>query len=226
MSYYSNFTGQYVDVELSGSRHVQGYLIDSGLDIIAISQFDDIYYIPLKHVQCISASTSRQGGTETDIASSIHPFQAEAETISFRKVLLHARGHFAEINITENATIHGYLTSIMNDFFVFHSPVYRTVFITLNHLKWIQPYKENVTPYALDPESIPHHSVPSSLPRTFKEQCQKFCGKLVVFDMGDHPNKIGKLQSVDTQTNVVEIITANGSTYLWNLDHLKVVFLP
>ncbi|WAH36290.1 DUF2642 domain-containing protein [Alicyclobacillus dauci] len=225
MSCLQEFTGRYVDVTLSGNKCITGYLVGIGLDILVINQYGNFYYTPLVHVQNVSLGTFSEGIVETPPTQE-HPFCVNDESISFRKALLNARGHFVEIYVSGNTTIHGYLTSIMNDYFVFHSPVYKTIFVTLSHLKWLIPYRDDVTPYALDTDSIPHRSVPGSLPRTFKEQCKKLCGKLVIFDMGDHPNKIGQLKSVDSDSSMAELVTANGTKYLLNMDHLKTVYLP
>src|SRR5579875_561842 len=216
MGCLQDFTGEYVTVELSGNKCIDGHLVDSGLDILVVGRHDNYYYIPLVHIQNISFDTYTAGddGAGPDEGTSAHPFKTDAQINSFRKVLLAGRGHFMEMYVSGNTTIHGYITSVMNDYFVFHSPVYKTIFVSLSHLKWLMPYAEDVTPYALDPESIPHRSVPTSLPRTFKEQCKKLIGNLVVFDMGDNPNKIGQLKSVDDDHNMLELYTANGAERL------------
>jgi hypothetical protein len=46
----------------------------------------------------------------------------------------------------------------------------------------------------------------------------------VVFDLGDHEEKIGLLSAVDN--NIVEMINANGKVRHWNLRHLKSIYLP
>jgi small nuclear ribonucleoprotein (snRNP)-like protein len=225
MSCLQAFANQFVQVEVSGKKCIRGHLVEYGPDILVIHHEGAFHFIPLLHIQNITSVTE----LENDAASlnvPEHPFHVDGETISLRKMLSLARGHFVEIYVSGNTTIHGYLTSVMNDYFVFHSPVYKTIFITLHHLKWLIPYHEDVTPYALDAESIPHHSSLTSLARTFKEQCKKLTGSLVVFDMGDHPNKIGQLTSVDTTSNMVELFTAGGEKYYYNLHHLKTVYLP
>jgi hypothetical protein len=128
-----------------------------------------------------------------------------------------------EIYVTDNKSIHGYLSSVMNDYFAFHSPAYQTIFISLNHVKWVIPYPVNVTPYSLSNQYFPVN--PSSMPlsRTFEQQCKRVEGNLVVFDLGDHPNKIGLLQKLDS--NMVELIKANGELIYWNLEHLKTMML-
>jgi hypothetical protein len=226
MSCLHEFTGKHVHIELTGHKYFSGPLVEDGPDILVINQeqTDSVYYIPLVHVQRMNSSSE-----EIEVApfpTRDHPFHTENETISFRKVLTYARGHFVEIYVSGKTTIHGYLTSVMNDYFVFHSPVYNTIFVNFEHLKWIMPYPENVTPYALDAESVPHRSTPTSLPRTFKDLCKKLTGNMVVFDMGDDPNKIGQLKCIDSDSNMAELFTANGAKQLLNLHHLKTVYLP
>jgi hypothetical protein len=225
MSFLQAFANQFVRVEVSGKKSISGYLVEYGPDILVIDHDDAFYFIPLLHIQNITFETG-PGKDSANVPAPEHPFYEDGETISLRKMLSHARGHFVEIYVSGNTTIHGYLTSVMNDYFVFHSPVYKTIFVTLHHLKWLIPYREDVTPYALDAESIPHHASITSLARTFKEQCKKLTGNLVVFDMGDHPSKIGQLSTVDTTSNMVELFTASGEQYLYNLHHLKTVYIP
>jgi small nuclear ribonucleoprotein (snRNP)-like protein len=225
MSYLHEFVGKYVIVELSGHKYFKGHLLEYGLDMLVVNpeQTDSVYYIPLVHVQSIHAP---MGGGEAGPSIQHHPFDADNETISLRKVLMHARGHFVEIYVSGKTTIHGYLTSVMNDYFVFHSPVYKTIFVNIEHLKWLMPYPDEVTPYALDADSLPHYSTPTSLARTYKDLCKKLEGKMVVFDMGDDPNRIGQLKSVDLNTNMAELFTANGTKHLLNMHHLKTVYVP
>ena len=47
-----------------------------------------------------------------------------------------------------------HITGIMNNYFVFQSPVYKTMYISLNHLKWLIPYAQNDKPYGLDNHTI------------------------------------------------------------------------
>lgn len=220
------FYGAYVDVEMSGGKRLIGYLIDYGLDLVAIQQFERVHYLPFVHVQNLSLYNQTDGESFKLQAPFQHPFQSDGTMNSVRKVLSCARGCFVEIYVSGNSTLHGYLTSVMNDYFIFHSPIYKTIFVALGHLKWVVPYQESVMPYALNPESIPYRSAPTSLPKSFNEQCKRLTGSLVIFDMGDHPDKVGRLNSVDTDRNLAELFTANGSRCLLNLHHIKTVCLP
>jgi hypothetical protein len=221
MDYVHTLIGKCIDVEISGKNFHQGILIDAGLDIIVIYNGEKYIYIPFVHIQHLKQSTLKKEQIEYDPEE--QP-KEQMDKISYRKVLDNARGRFVEIYITGNQAISGYLTSIMNDYFVFYSPVFKTMFVSLDHLKWIIPYPDNLTPYTLDKKHFPIH--PNSIPlsRTFFQQCKRLEGSFIVFDLGMQPNKIGMLEKVEGSQ--VELRTANGETLLWNLHHLKTFHLP
>jgi hypothetical protein len=220
MEYFKDLIGEIVDVEISGRKCITGSIIDSGLDILVVYSEQQFFYIPLVHVQKITSSSDNSSNTTNPPE---FPIDNQEGAISYRKILINAKGQFLEVYVTGNKAIHGYLTSIMNDYFVFHSPVYKSMYVSINHVKWIIPYPVNSMPYSLDRKSIPYTASPTTLSRTFKEQCKKLQGSLVAFDMGDDPNKIGLLHSVDDANNMLELITANGAKIYWNLQHLKSV---
>lgn len=216
------FVGQQVIVEISGNNICNGKLIDLGLDIMVMVYEQQFYYIPLVHVQNVKLNSESRTGT--DILSNETPIDYLADSLSFRKILNTAKGRFVEIYVTGNKTIHGYLTSIMNDYIVFYSPVYKTMYVSMNHLKWLIPYRSNVTPYSLDNQFLPMNAINIALSRTFEEQCKKLEGKIVVFDLGENTNKIGLLQKADN--DFIQLINASGDKVFWNLQHLKTVFTP
>ncbi|MZQ85386.1 DUF2642 domain-containing protein [Paenibacillus sp. 5J-6] len=222
MRTFQPFVGQQVIVEISGNNICTGKLIDLGLDIMVMVNEQQFYYIPLVHVQNVKlkSETSR----ETDIPIVETPIDYQVDSLSFRKILNTAKGRFVEIYVTGNKTIHGYLTSIMNDYFVFYSPVYKAMFVSMNHLKWLIPYQSNLTPFSLNNQFLPMSTINITLSRTFEEQCKKLEGKLVVFDLGDNTNKIGLLQKADN--DFIQLINASGDNVLWNLHHLKTVYTP
>lgn len=139
-------------------------------------------------------------------------------------MLTNAKGMFVQVFVTSNISIHGYLTSIMNDYFVFHSPVYKTMFISMNHVKWLIPYPANATPYSLNNQKLPLIPVNISLARTFEEQLKKLENQLVIIDGGNDAEKIGLVQKV--QNNKMTIITAERETVFRNLEHIKMIQLP
>jgi hypothetical protein len=112
----------------------------------------------------------------------------------------------------------------MNDFFVFHSPMFRNLYVAMRHLKMLIPYDPSATPYSLRQETFPVQPDTPPLSRTFDQQLKKFEGKFVVLDLGDIPYKIGLLKSVNG--GIIELVTADGTSSFIHLDHAKTVHLP
>ncbi|WP_338449447.1 DUF2642 domain-containing protein [Niallia oryzisoli] len=219
---FVDLIGKNIEVEMSRDIFLRGTLLDSGLDIIVMYDAKDQHflYIPFVHVQKLKEikldeEVSYQPSEERPI---------ESELISFRKVLMIAKGLFVQVYVTGNKSIHGYLTSIMNDYFVFHSPVYKTMFIAMKHVKWLIPYPPNATPYSLNNENLPFKPVSISLARSFDEQLKKFENQLVIIDGGENTEQIGLLQKV--RNNKVTLITAERETVYQNIEHIKTIQLP
>jgi hypothetical protein len=216
--------GKEVEIEISGKTFFTGLLIDVGHDILVVYNGDEYLYIPLIHLHNITERNMKSKEEKTELPTSKMPFQNEKETISYRKILNNAKGQLMEIFVTGNRSIHGYITSVLNDYIVFYSPVYKTLFVSMQHLKWFIPYPSTMTPYTLSKTELP--VVPSSIPlaRSFEEQLKKYEGKLLVFDLGDHPNKVGLVNNISN--NIVHLTTAGGQTFFWKLTHLKTVHIP
>jgi len=220
---FVDLIGKNIEVEMSRDIFLKGTLLDSGLDIIVMYDARDQHflYIPIVHVQRLKETIldkedpSYQPPSERPI---------ETDLISFRKALMIAKGLFVQVYVTGNKSIHGYLTSIMNDYFVFHSPVYKTMFIAMKHVKWLIPYPPNATPYSLNNEDLPLMPVSTPLARSFDEQLKKFENQLVIIDGGENTEQIGLLQKV--RNNKVILITAERETVYRNIEHIKTIQLP
>ena len=211
----------YVELDISGKAvPIRGKLIDLGQDILVLHNGTQFLYVPLIHLQQLRLSVREN--QEMDVPEI--PFEPQNDPISYRKVLMNAKGMFSELYIAGNQSIHGYLTSVMNDFFVFYSPVYHSVIVSLSHLKYLIPYNPNVTPYTLTPEQFPLKPSPITLARTFDQQLGKLIGEFVILDLGENPNKIGVLKSIDQ--NMIELSTAGGNAVYLHFDHVKTVHLP
>lgn len=219
-----NLLGIEVEVETSGKTFFSGILIDIGLDILVLYNGEKYLYIPMMHLHNIKEREFKANEEKTDQPTGKIPLQNEEESISYRKVLTNARGQFIELFVTGNKSIHGYITSVLNDYIVFYSPVYKTIFISMHHLKWLTPYTTNLTPYKLNNADLPVVPTNIVLSRSFEDQIKKLEGKLLVFDLGDHPDKIGLMDNISN--NIVELINAEGRTVYWKIPHLKTVHLP
>ncbi|MBL0388264.1 DUF2642 domain-containing protein [Tumebacillus sp. ITR2] len=226
MNKLKSYLGKSIEIKVSGGKTVVGTLADLGSDLLVMSVNERFMYIPFVHVQSIEEVTAKMDdGGGSALANQIpSPVQIDADQISYRNLLLHVRGQFVELYVSGRDSIHGYLTSVMNNYFVFYSPIYKSVYISLEHLKWLIPYPTNMTPYSLNQSLLPVNPTTLPLSRGFDEQVKKLAGHLVVFDFGDKEEKVGLLRSVDN--NLAELVTASGDVCHWNLRHLKSVHLP
>ncbi|WP_276352763.1 DUF2642 domain-containing protein [Cohnella caldifontis] len=215
------YLNQPVSLTVSGGRlPIKGTLVDIGHDILVLHNGTQFLYVPIVHVQQLT----RCAASEADFGPPPDPPLEGTAELSYRKVLMNAKGMFSELYITGNQSVHGYVTSIMNDFFVFYSPMYRSLYVSMRHLKALIPYHEQTTPYALEHEKFPVNPAPATLARTFDQQLKKFEGEFVVLDLGEHPGKIGLLKSVSS--NLVELVTADGAHTFLHLDHVKTIHKP
>ncbi|WP_028402983.1 hypothetical protein [Ectobacillus panaciterrae] len=213
--------GKQVDVEISGKNLFQGILIESGKGIIVLFDGERFVYIPFVHVHRINLSPT----INDDISNPSEGSLAEdTESISYRTILNNAKGRFTEIYVTGDISLHGYITSVRSDYFAFYSPVYKTMLISLHHLKWLVPYNLKTIPYTLSNQKLP--VIPSSIPllRSLEEQLKKWEGELVVFDIGKMSTKIGLLKKISD--GIIELAVASGESVYLKLSHIKCVHLP
>lgn len=221
MNVFNELMGKNIEIEISGGNFHQGILVDSGLDILVlyVGRSQKFFYIPVVHIQRVKEAKQDQNSVVYEPPTE-KPLEPDSHSISFRGILTNAKGRFVEVYVTGNKSIHGYLTSIMNNHFVFYSPVYKTVFISMDHVKWLIPYPEYSTPYSIN-QTLP--AAPASIPlaRSFEDQCKKLENQLVVIDMGESSEKIGLLQKV--WNNQLTLITAEREIMYRNLDHVKTI---
>ncbi|MFF3021365.1 DUF2642 domain-containing protein [Gottfriedia sp. NPDC057948] len=221
MSDVSTLLGEQVSVRLSGDVVFEGILTDLGQDILVLFNGIKYYYIPWMHIHMVYQNNDLKEKIKNPIEPSI---SQEMETISYRKILLNAKGIFSEIYVTGNITFHGYVMNVMSDYLVFYSPVFHTMYISLSHLKWITPYNHKIIPYNLNDETLVVHPSTTPLHRSLETQLKKEIGKLVIFDGGTDPMKIGLLNKVDN--NQIELSVASGQNVYLKLGHIKSVHLP
>lgn len=222
MTLYKGLIGKNIEIEISGGNFYTGILVDSGLDILVlyVGRSQRFYYIPTVHIQRVKEAKMDQYSDVYELPEE-KPLEPDSLTISFRGILTNARGRFVEVYVTGNKSIHGYLTSIMNNHFVFYSPIYKTVFISMDHVKWLIPYPEHSAPYSINNQTLP--AAPASIPlaRSFEDQCKKLENQLVVIDGGDSSEKIGLLQKVSNYQ--LTLITAEREVVYRNLEHVKTI---
>ena len=213
--------GKQIDLQLSGDKWFKGILTDLSSDILVLFDGQQFLYFPMLHVHRFNLSID----IDSDMLPPIGFYIAEDNTsISYRKALMNAKGIFSEIYVTGHISLHGYITNVFNNYFTFYSPIYKLMYISLHHLKWLTPYTQRETPYTLSHEQFPITPQTSPFYRSLGDQLKKSEGKLVVFDGGEDPMKIGLLKKVDN--NFVELGTAKGESVFLKLPHIKTVYLP
>ncbi|WHY55559.1 DUF2642 domain-containing protein [Peribacillus simplex] len=213
--------GKQIDVQISGKKTFKGILTDLSTDILVLFNGQQFLYFPMLHVHRFNLSTEIDNEIKNPMES---PMMEDMASISYRKTLMNAKGVFSAIHVAGHIPLHGYITNVFNDYFAFYSPVYKMMYVSLHHLKWLTPYNQNATPYTLSKESFPVN--PSDIPmlRSLEDQLKKNAGKLVVFDGGEDPMKIGMLKKAEN--NLVELKTANGDHVFLKLSHIKTVYMP
>lgn len=215
--------GNYIKLEISGNKILKGILIDIGSDLWVIYNGHDYLYIPAVHCQNWKFLNKDEIDEIITVSDDQTPIFNNNEEISLRKTLTAAKGIFTEIYVTSKQALHGYIISIMNNYFVFYSPIYKTMFISLNHLKWLIPYTNNQRPYGLSNSNFPVNPSNITFARSFEVQIEKLNGELIVFNIGENENVIGKIQGI--KNNFVELLTAKGEPVYLNLQHIKTVHM-
>ncbi len=214
--------GKYIKLEISGKKLLSGLLVDIGSDLWVLFNGIDYLYIPAIHIQNWHF-LKQDEIDEITFNNEPAPIYNHNEEISLRKTLTSAKGIFSEIYVTSKQALHGYIISIMNNYFVFYSPIYKTMFISLNHLKWLIPYTTNQRPYGLSNSSLPVNPSNLTFARSFEVQIEKLTGELIVFNIGENENVMGKIHGI--KNNFVELITAKEDPVYLNLHHIKTVHM-
>ncbi|MCZ2259997.1 DUF2642 domain-containing protein [Sporosarcina sp. G11-34] len=212
---------QVVQIEVSGKKIITGTLIDLGSDMIVLFTGKEFVYIPLNHVQSFKVDSDIEDEIEDPTEFPSFTTEDDKGNLSFGEVLTQAKDKFVEIYVTGGQSLHGCITSVMNNYFVFQSPIYKTMYITIEHLKWLIPYTKNEKPYGMDNHCVLLQKADKLLASNFAAHVESLKSELVVFNMGGDKSHIGKINNVDA--NIVEIQTARATSNYLNLDHIKTV---
>lgn len=208
--------GKTIELKITENVNRSGVLIDYGDDIVVIYDGNDYLYVPAAHIQTIQLTTLPQaiiGYKVTDVVNEI----------SLEEILKKSFGIFLQIYVSGNQSIHGYITHVQSNYFVFYSPIHKTMYIPMFHLKWLIPYPDNPMPYMIN-SVLPETSPGNQLNDTFEGQLKELEGHLVVFDWGSNSSKIGMLKSVNQ--HMAELITADQTSVFRNIQHVKTACFP
>ena len=211
---------EYVQIEVSGKKVLKGKLIDVGTDIMVIFNGTDYMYIPIDHIHSYCALKNNELDTLAPIESSSIKTGGNNHELTLRVTLHQAQGKSTEIYLIDDQPLHGYITQIMDNYFEFYSPIYKTMYISTKHLKWLIPYPTNECPYGLNNTNSQPLVTEASV-NTFKNKIENYTDKLIVFNIGGSKSHIGTIKNVEEQ--VVELETARAVKDYINIDHIKTI---
>lgn len=220
MSKLEQYVGEVISLEVAGGRYLKGSLVDFGADIMVIydSMNHYYYYLPLPHVKYFKLSKQEDSNGGTVFQEKL--LNNETGLLSLRDVLDKAKDILLELFVTGNHPVYGYISDVLSNYILFNSPVYKTMAINIEHVKWLALTEKNQTFYSMGrPDLNVEHTLTSVAAQTFEQQLNKMLGKIIVFDMGTEPNKIGLV--VDISGDFIELINANDETHLLNTNHIK-----
>lgn len=211
---------EFVQIEVSGKKILKGTLIDVGTDIMVIFNETDYMYIPINHIHSFYAIQKNEFDTVVPTESYSIKIGENNEGLSLRLMLQQAKGKNSEIYLTDDQPLHGCITQIMEDYFEFYSPIYKTMYISIKHLKWLIPYTTNEGPYGLN-NNYSKPSASGTHVNTFKTRIEQFIDQMVVFNIGGSKSHIGKIKNVKEQ--VIELEKARATKDYLNIYHIKTI---
>lgn len=222
MDVLADYLGRVVHIEASGQLTFIGILVDIGEDILVINDGRQYVYLPTEHIHAVKEAEKEWMEEEGEERNGT--IRIENGTINLRKILDNARGLFIECYITGNHTLHGYITQLLDDYFVFYSPVYHTVFVSIEHLKYLIPYYPGTTPYAVEKGYLSIEENHANFAPSFEGLFKTVEGRFIVLDLGGNPEKTGFFAEITG--GLIKLVTARGEVYHWNIKHIKTVHLP
>ncbi|MFJ8066495.1 DUF2642 domain-containing protein [Psychrobacillus sp. NPDC096426] len=212
-----------VKIEVSGKKLINGTVIDLGSDLLVLFNGTNFMYIPLEHIQNLKMDKNNEEDIQDPTEDpSIKAGETQQE-LSFKETLVLAIGRYVELYVTDSQPLHGHITSVQDDYFVFYSPIYKLMYIPIAHLKWLIPYAQNESPYGLDEKHSILQSNSEVLATTFKKQIEKFTNKIVVLNIGGIKSYNGKINNIDDQ--LMEVQKARKNAIYLNIDHIKTLHL-
>ena len=107
----------------------------------------------------------------------------------------------------------------MTDYFVFQSPIYKTMFIPTSHIKWLIPYADGYKLYGSEYNSSPTQASNETFASSFEKQVENFINKLVVFNINERESFIGLINHVEEQ--IVKFHSTKSSPLYINMRHIK-----
>ncbi|MDN4492745.1 DUF2642 domain-containing protein [Ureibacillus aquaedulcis] len=217
-----SYKREIVNIEISGGKLKNGALIDSSSEMLVIYNGEKFVYIPLEHIKTFHIDFDNEDNIQLPTEAPSIGTSKSSDDMTLKQILTQAKGKNVEIFVTGDLPLHGTITSVMKDYFVFESPIYKTIFIPSNHLKWLIPYNENHLLYDLMvDQSYQKTNNQPSYAGNFSSQLEQFRNKLVVLNLGEKITDIGKLNNLNSK--IVEVVLADSKFAYSNITHIKTI---
>lgn len=200
---------------------LKGAIVDVGSDMIVLYNGEDYYYIPINHIHELTVNNYNENNVQVPSENPKLSANNAQDKWSLEKMLAQAVGIYVEIYVMGDQVLHGYISTIMNDYFVLQSPIYKTMYIKTEHLKWLIPYNDHQQPYKLPDSDFPLQTFSGPLSKTFDMQMETMKNKLVVCNLGEKSTYMGRLNNLEGQ--IVELQTARANPIYINLLHIKMI---
>lgn len=204
-----------------GTAAVSGILAEWGQDVLVLYEENKkrFYYAPLVQTRQLRLLYA---GEDEAMSLPEQPLIPFGEQATFRKALMGARGVYAEVLVV-GGSIYGYLSGIMNDFFVFCSPGYPVIFVPLHQLQYMSPTGALTAPYNLSAQQFPLRPAPPGMARNFEQQLHKLEDEFVMLAVDESDRITGLLEEVRDRTVVVT--TAEGQPVIVQIGSIRMLIL-
>ncbi|GAB6182032.1 hypothetical protein JCM14036_33510 [Desulfotomaculum defluvii] len=219
MDFLTDNIGKHMIIELAGKTQ-EGILVDCGLDIAVLFNGQNYVYLPVAHIRHLRLCIFNNLDPPNTI---IGPINVSTDRISYRQILERAKGLFIEIAVVGDHLIYGYIKEVFIDYLVFFSPVYNTILVPFEHLKWLCLLNSDQTYYTLNVQDINKGTISFNTAPTFKEQFQHIIGRIIQINMENSPYNSGLLKDITGE--FINLITAKEERVFINIKHIQLIQL-
>lgn len=212
-----------VAVKVSGGKALRGSVVDASNELIVLFAENQFVYLPFDHIH--SLHIDRDNENNIQYPSEIPTFISQAnQELTLKNILTLAKGNHIEITVAKNEPLHGVITSIMDDYFIFESPIYRTMFVSNRHLKCLIPHLKQL-PYGMNESEFQHLTKVShpSVQNTFASQIAALKNHLVILNLGKDFSHIGRIKNINNQMIALE--DGKSNLIYFNLSHVQILQL-
>ena len=219
-----NLNKKIVIIEMLGGKFFNGSLVEVSSDIVVLYVKNQFVYIPMDHIHSLKIDYENENNIEQPSYIPTFISQIENKDLNLPNILSLVKGIHVEIMVTRNLALHGVITSVMDDYFVFESPIYKTMFIATKHLKWNIPYFQDELPYDLSENEFLKMSSKKGqvFKKTFTSQLAELNNQLVVLNLAKEYSQIGRIKNVNDRF----IVLKNGNSELsyYNIGHIQIIY--